>query len=198
MNIRSGIYPILVLISSSFPISSPSGFALAAVPYEEEVAKVPQKPSSPPALARQPEPDIPHCARYFLYNGKKYECDSQLGSDAAHLRPIMSDVPAAIAELDAYVRTKKQVRIAAYAGSLGILAVIVGGLVSQPLIDQNGTLKTGGYITYTGIGIVANALIYGFSMLKANEQHLGKAIDYYNAAHPTRPIQLQFSTEVHF
>jgi hypothetical protein len=186
----------------------PSAFCFAAeVPspgstapsYEQEEEDIPSEPSMPPVLIQRPPPIIAHCERYFVHKGKKIECDSQVGADAEMLRPIMRDVPAAIAELDAYRRAQKNVRIAAYVGTAGILATIIGGVMSHPLFDPGtGALQPGGYVAFAGIALAANALIYGLSLVKTNEVHIGNAVRYYNAVHPDKPVVLEFSTSVHF
>ena len=93
MNLRQ-LIPIVALYSS---------FCFAAGgPYEEEEAEIPKKPSVPFPLIQKVPKTIPHCERYFLFRGKKYECDSNAGTDAERLRSIVMDVPSAVAELDAY------------------------------------------------------------------------------------------------
>lgn len=166
--------------------------------YEEQEKDIPRKPSMPPDLVQRTPPPFSHCERYFVFQGKKIECDSAVGGDAEMLRPIMRDVPAAIAELDAYKRANKNVRIAAYVGTAGILATILGGVISHPIVDSSGTLQPGGYITFTGIALAVNAVIYGLSLVKTNEVHIGNAVRYYNQAHPEKPVELLFSTQVHF
>ncbi|MBI2711561.1 MAG: hypothetical protein HYX41_01685 [Bdellovibrio sp.] len=168
----------------SWALETPPAKPEALVPkpsYEKEERDIPKKPSAPPELTERIPPNLPHCERYFVYGGKKIECDSQLGGDAEMLRPIMRDVPAAIAELDAYQRANKNVRLAAYVGTGGVVSAILGGFVSQPLFDPaTGAIKPGGYIVFGGIALAANALIYGLSLLKTNEIHIGNAVRIYN------------------
>jgi hypothetical protein len=167
--------------------------------YDLEERAIPKTPSAPPVLLERVPPEIPHCERYVTYKGKTYECDSQLGLDAEKLRPIVQDVPAALAELDSYQKTQRNVRIAAYVGSLGLASLITGAVISRPMVDPTtGSLKAGGYLSIAGIFLMANAVIYGLSIAEANKAHLGKAVDAYNAARPDDPIQPQFDTRVHF
>ena len=96
-------------------------------------------------------------------------------------------------------RIKDKLRYAAFVGSAGLLAMIVGLIISRPPQDpSSGALRPGGYFVFGGGFVTANALIYGLSVVKTNESHLGRAVDYYNNAHPDDPIQLQFSTKVNF
>jgi hypothetical protein len=167
--------------------------------YEHEVKQIPKKPSTPPTLTQKAPKQIPHCERYYLYLGKRLECDSNLGRDGENLRAIMHDVPSAIAELDIYQDNLKKVQYAAYFGTGGLLTVVGGALISRPPVDpSSGALKPGGYIMLAGAVVILNSLLYGLSLVKTNESHLSNAVNYYNSAHPERPIELQFSTQVNF
>ena len=110
----------------------------------------------------------------------------------------MRDVPAALAELDIYKSNREKVRNAAYLGSLGLLAIIAGIIISHPPIDAGGTIRPGGYMMFGGLGLSVNSLIYGLSMIENNETHISNAVQHYNAAHPENPIELQFSTKLNF
>ncbi len=166
---------------------------------ETEVSQIPKSPSVPPFLVQRIPVDVPHCERYFIHKGQQLECDSNLGKDAERLKVLMHDVPAALQEIETYQENRDKVRIAAYVGTLGLIAAIVGTVVSRPAFDPtSGTPRTGGFIMLGGLGITANALIYGLSLDKTNEGHIGNAVKYFNAAHPDQPIQLQFRTEVDF
>lgn len=167
--------------------------------YNDELNQIPVHPSKPPALIVRQAPEIPHCERYVTYRGKRFECDSELGMDAERLRPIVKDVPAALAELDSYQRTRRQVRYAGYVGTLGVVSIIVGASLSKSAVDpQTGALNAGAYLTIGGIIVAANALIYGLSIAKANKSHIGRAIDAYNLAQPNDQVVPQFDTRVHF
>ena len=173
----------------------------ASSPYENEIKEIPKKPSTPPALTQKSPADIPHCERFFVYQGRKLECDSNLGRDAERLRGIMQDVPQAIAELDTYQANREKIKIAAYLGTAGIVAILAGFVVGRPNLPfdpVSGAPRLGGIVILGGLGLSANALIYGLSVGKTNEGHLGNAVQYYNSAHPDRPIELKFSTEVNF
>jgi hypothetical protein len=174
-------------------------YAIEKSAYEREEAEIPKKPSQPPQLSPRIGKTVPQCERYFLYQGNRMECDSYLGGDAERLRPLMSDVPSALSELDMYQANLKKMKLAAYIGTAGILVIIAGIVISRPIVDpSSGALKPGGYVALSGFGISLNSLIYGLSIKKTNEGHLGNAVEYFNAAHPDRPIELQFSTQVNF
>jgi len=163
--------------------------------YEKEERQIPKRPSAPPPLNQLKAPDFPHCERYFSFKGKKIECDSNLGKDGERLRPIMHDVPSALEELDQYQENRDKVRLAAYGGTAGLLTMGLGIAISRPPFDPgSGEPRTGGYVLIGGLILAVNSLIYGLSVVKANENHLGKAVQYYNAAHPKSPIELHFST----
>jgi hypothetical protein len=167
--------------------------------YELEERQIPKNPSQPPSLRQRPARDSHHCERFFVFDGKKEECDSNLGHDAERLRPLMHDVPSALEELDLYQENLKKIKTAAYVGTAGILAMIVGVIMSRPPFDPNsGAARPGAYVMMVGLAAGVNSMIYGFSLVKTNEAHLGNAVQYYNAAHPDRAIELQFSTNVNF
>jgi hypothetical protein len=177
-------------------------FCFAQSPYDKEEAQIPQKPSTPPALMQRIAPNIPHCERYFVYQGKNMECDSNSGQDADRFRTIMEDVPAAIAELDVYQSNRQKMRIAAYSGTLGVLAMISGffviGRPDPPFDPLSGTPSAGGYTMIGGIGLFVSSIIYGLTVSRTNEAHIGNAVQFFNAAHPDRPIELRFSTGINF
>jgi hypothetical protein len=174
----------------------------AESPYDKEEAQIPQKPSTPPALMQRIAPNIPHCERYFVYQGKSMECDSNSGQDADRFRSIMEDVPAALAELDIYQDNRQKMRIAAYTGTFGLLAMIAGffviGRPNPPFDPISGSPNIGGYFMIGGLGLVGSSFIYGLTVSRTNESHIGNAVEIFNAAHPDRPIELRFSTEINF
>ena len=181
---------------------SPSLESLGPIPpsnAETEFLKIPRVPSAPPAITRKTAEEFPHCERFFLYRGKKIECDSNLGNDGERLRSIMRDVPPALAELDIYQANQNKIRNVAYVGTAGLLTIILGSVVTRTPFDPvTGSPRFGGYAILGGALAVVNSLIYGLSMVKVNESHLGRAVDHFNQAHPDSPIELKFSTEVNF
>lgn len=196
-NFRGLVFFMLIVPYSTFAAQSP---------YDIEESKIPHKPSSPPSLIQKEPPRIYHCERYYVYQGKPFECDSNLGNDAERLRPLMEDVPAAITELDAYQSNRQQVRMAAYFGTLGILAMITGLVIGRigasknsPAFDPvSGSPNLGGWVLIGGLGLTVNSLIFGISVGRTNEAHVGNAVQNFNQVHPDRPIELKFTTEVNF
>lgn len=167
--------------------------------YEEQEAQIPTLPSAPLILIRNPPKYVPHCERYYVYKGTKLECDSNLGKDGERLREIMQDVPAAIAELNTYQENLSKIRLTAYVTSACVIGFLAGILISHPPVDPaTNALRPGAYVMLGSAGIAFNSIIYGLSVQKTNETHLGNAVDLYNAARPDQPIELRFSTKVNF
>ena len=181
----------------------------AAEPVQREEIQIPSTPSAPPGLVQKRAPTIAHCERYFLYQGKKIECDSNLGSDAENLRPLMKDIPSAVSELDTYQNNRWMARNLAYLGTAGLLILVAGTMFgNEKYIDTSpGTNNgkegdrlnlMGRYLFYGGAGIAGGSGIYGFSLVRGNEAHIGNAVGHYNRVNPGNPIELQFSTGIHF
>ena len=176
-----------------------SQFAQAADIRVEPVPSGPAKPTAPLALKQPEVHDAFRCERRFLYKGKIFGCDSNVQRDAERLRPILTDVPPALAELDTYQRNRQNIRSAAYVGSIGLLAALGGFLVSRTFTNKDGQLTdTGtairGYSLAAGLGLTGLSLVYGLSILSTNESHIDNAVLLHNKAHPDTPIELQFST----
>lgn len=187
------------------------GTARAASPAENkplpdkniESKKVPTTPSAPPQLRPKGPADIYRCQRYFTYDGKVYGCDSNIGQDAERLRPILEPVPEAIAELDQYQGNRARIRTAAYVGTGGLLLMVLGNLISTRFYDSNNAPTDTSNIIRSaallgGAGVMAGSFVFALSYGRENEKHLGRAVELYNAARPNKPIELQFSTQIHF
>lgn len=143
------------------------------------------------------------CQRQYLYRGKLLDCDSQLQEDGEKLRPVLSQVPAAVLELNEYQRGRRHLEFAAYTGSLGLVVAVAGWLVSRQYQDPSGAPSSTGrkirnVAALGGLSLTAGSLIYGVSFLKANERHLGRAVQFYNEARPQDRIELQFTTGISF
>ena len=168
-----------------------------------EVQKVPTTPSAPPQLRPRGPSDIYRCQRYFIYDGKVYGCDSNIGQDAERLRPLLEPVPEAIAELDQYQANRARIRTAAYVGTSGLLLMILGNFVSTRFYDSNNApTDTSNLIRSAaligGAGVMAGSFVYALSYGRENEKHLGRAVELYNTVRPNKSIELQFSTQLHF
>ena len=171
--------------------------------------QIPSTPSAPPGLVQKRAPSIAHCERYFLYQGKKIECDSNLGSDGEVLRPLMKDVPSAVSELDTYQHNRWVARNLAYLGTAGLIVLIAGAMFGrEKYIDTSTNINSGKegdrlnllgrYLYYGGAGVAGGSGIYGFSLVRSNEAHIGNAVENYNRVNPDNLIELQFSTGIHF
>jgi hypothetical protein len=152
-----------------------------------------------PRLLRKPVmKDAFHCERTFLYKGKTYGCDSYVQRDAERLRLFVADVPEANSEIDTYQRNRKNVRTAAYVGSVGLLIAITGFFVSRAFQNPDGSNSQTGIAvrtvtSVTGLGLTIGSVFFGYFSLRNNESHIDRAVSLHNEAHPTTPIVLQFS-----
>ncbi len=164
----------------------------------KDLSQIPSQPSQPPDLIQREVEDFAHCERFFLFSGKKYECDSNLGRDAERLRPLMQDVPQAIQELDLYQKNLRDVRVSGYLITSGVLLVALGMILSggQPFNPASGGISLGGGIAMAGFTLGVGSVVHGFTLVNLNEKHIQKAVDHYNGVHPDQPIQLQFSTAI--
>lgn len=165
----------------------------------ESIPAGPQKPTPPAAIPQPRAPEPFRCERKFVYQGKVFDCDSNVQRDAERLRPLMTDVPAALADLDTYQRNRQNVRDAAYVGSVGLFLVIAGLLASRTFTDTNGNLTNTGtqvrsYSAFGGGGLVILSVAYGWATLYRNESYVDDAVKLHNEAHPNTPIQLQLGT----
>jgi hypothetical protein len=176
-------------------LTPPQSFpAYTAPDLNSTYSGVPDQPFAPPTLKRPVIKDAFHCERTFLYKGKTYGCDSYVQRDAERLRIFVSDIPEATSEIDTYQRNRKNVRTAAYVGSLGILFALAGILVG-PLVTNSdvGRSDIRTVTSYAGGGITLGAIAFGVITLNNNESHIDRAVALHNEAHPTTPIVLQFS-----
>ena len=186
----------IVFVMALF-LSKNAPFSLAGAVVH--LPPIPNQPSAPPLLSQKAIAPMSQCERYFVYDGKLLQCDSNTEKDANRLRPIMRDVPEAIAELDAYVANRKSLQTTAYVGSASFLMIIGGIFVSHPAFDPvSGAPRAGGYLILGGVGLAIHSLIYGMSINRANEVHIQNAVARYNSARPDHPIRLQFSADIPF
>lgn len=167
-----------------------------------ESQRIPVTPSAPPQLRPKGPADVYRCQRYFLYDGKTYGCDSNIGQDAERLRPILEAVPDAVAELDRYQANRGRIRTAAYVGTAGLVAMALGTLISARFFENGTPTDTSNLIRNAsligGAGIMVGSFAYALSYGTENERHLGRAVEIYNNARPHKPIELQFSTQLQF
>ncbi|HAR44171.1 MAG TPA: hypothetical protein DCS07_16325 [Bdellovibrionales bacterium] len=157
---------------------------------------IPEAPSRPPELAVGQPLDPFRCEREFIYQGERIQCDTMIRQDGERLRPIIREVPEAVAELDQYQRNRRNIRSAAYIGTAGILVMIAGSLLGR--VNRETSSFTRNFVTYGGLTLTAGTVLYGISTLQSNEAHLGNAVRIYNEHRPNRPIELQFTTDVSF
>ena len=191
---------LLCLAVIHLSILTPS---LAANPKtSDQNVGIPKKPSAPPSLTVKPPSDTFRCQRFFVYQHKKIACDSNIQLDGEQLRPLMEGVPQATAELDLYQKNRVEIRQAAYIGSVGLLVMVTGALLSLHYRDHgaatNASLSIRSAAIIGGGGIMIGSFLSALSFIKNNETHLGNAVNYFNEAHPDTPIELQFNTGINF
>lgn len=156
-------------------------------------------PSAPPVAPARKIPENPfRCDRLVKYRGRTLPCDSALRRDGESLRSIFETTPEALDELDAYQSGRDSIRYAAYTGTAGLVLALTSGLLADLFIDESQPAKrqdVGKIIQLSGIGITLGGVIFGYSHLRSNEDHLQQAVIKYNAAHPDRPVEILFKTE---
>ncbi len=189
---------IALLLAFQLPLQS----LAATYPLEDTVKKeeqaLPSAPSKPPALYRAPPEERRHCGRIILYKGEHIDCDSELYQDGERLRPLIADLPEAVAALDTYQRNRRSLRPFAYAGTAGLLLALSSSIFPKliPGAEESGTVRT--LIAATGIGITAGSVLYGMHFLSENEKHLQRAIELHNQAKPDSPIELMIQASFTF
>lgn len=215
--VKHASHPLLILISALLcmdSVVSPMAWAKkTADPFAKDTLAIPKTPSPPPDISSKAPSDIFRCERYYTYKGEKLTCDSTAAADGEKLRPLMMDSPDALTELDTYQRNRRRLRSAAYIGTGALLAILATSFAKQRYSDaaKNATVGDNDSVAtfqaqadffnilyWTSIGIGVGTVVFGVSMLQTNEAHLGSAVQHYNHAHPTQPIELQFSTEIPF
>jgi hypothetical protein len=184
-----------ILLVQSFSFSAEGATAKQRQKqFEKEEQEIPKQPSPPPAFERPKVQYLYACERLYTYQGKALSCDSPSYADGEKLRPLLQTVPAAQAELDLYQWNKRTLNRTAYISTLGLVVALVGYTVNRPAFENN-SIKPGGYLILSGLGLSAGSFAYGLTMNRNNESHLRKAVELYNSAKPDQPIELQFSTE---
>ena len=162
---------------------------------DTEAIEVPTKPSAPPSFDLVAPKAIFGCQRKYTYKGHSYDCDSMVARDAERLRSIFNDVPGAVNELNEYQKTKQIAKNTAYVVSAGAAAILAGLLVGRVAFGAGNHASTllRDVTSYAGIWIGTNGFLYNVALLRANEEHLDRAIDIYNQARPETPIGLQMT-----
>lgn len=191
---------IVYLTLAAFSLNSTAALAAVSGFGSEEIA-IPQTPTAPPSLV-QPIPVDPfHCQRTVIFQGKTLDCDTNVRRDAENLRPIIKDVPSAVAELDTFQSNKRTLRYTAYTASAGLLVALVGYFGSRGtngFRNANGGYTPAALVTLAGLTVTAGSFVFGFVIYKTNESHLANAVNNFNLARPDTPIELQFKTGFSF
>ncbi len=158
----------------------------------------PSIPSTPPSLVRiPPKKKVFSCQRQYVYQGKLLECDSNLNLDGENLRPILTEVPEALSELNLYQKNRRSTHKLAYISTVGLAMVGLGFWLSNQYEGNKGIVIRN-LLVIPGIAIGGGSLVYGFVLLNTNEHHLHKAVELYNDARPHKRIDLQFNLGISF
>lgn len=184
----------MVLITFATAHRSFSSSDSARLPEE---ADIPQTTSAPPPLARKAIPKVHTCQRQIVYRGQVLNCDSHLHWDGERLRPILQNVPEAISELDIYQKNRRKVQTLAYTSTLGLILIGAGIFLGRNLASAD-RLAIRNVLAGTGAGITAGSVIYGFTLIRTNEEHLSNSVNIYNDKNPKDPIELKFTTGISF
>lgn len=165
---------------------------------EQELQEIPKEIVAPKPLGRSAPVDPFLCPRFYSYEGRVLLCDSNLDADAENLRPIFKDTPAALADLDHYQKTRLNVRNLAYLGTFGLMMALTGVILESEGRTFRHSDVTYKNISYLGLGITAGSFMWGLYLLGSNESRLRHSVENYNAANPSKPIELQIGTKVSF
>lgn len=84
----------------------------------------------------------------------------------------------------------------AYIGAISLGLALAGFATDHP--PFRGGVRPGGYFVLGGLGLGVAGFGFALGIRRANEFHLGRAVEAYNQARPDKPIELQFSTEINF
>lgn len=134
------------------------------------------------------------CDRQVLYRSKPIPCDSVLDRDGEGLRPYFEGNEQALDALNRYQRNRKRLRYSAYAGTAGLLTILLSPTIGRLLSPSNRD-STEKIVRLTGFGIMFGGFAFTFSALKANELLLNKAIQQHNLKSPDRPMELTYRME---
>lgn len=139
------------------------------------------------------------CRREFSLSGKVYRIDSYHNQDGEGLRPFVKDVPTANRLLNDYQSNRNALTTSAYLGTIGIVAALLGPLLVNQLVGNEGTaLQVGRILRIAGFGLTLGAAAYSIGILRGNESKIDEIVREYNLARPTQPIQLLFTAEAWF
>ena len=143
----------------------------------------------------RPKPIVPlGCDRPFIYRNEVYSSDSPQAQDAATLKVFTHSVPEAEQLLDQYQRNRQKSLISGYTGTFGLLVLVLAPALSRSFFPAStrGTAFTA--LQITGITLAVGGFFYGFTLLRANESLIPKAVDTFNSQKKDDPIELRFTT----
>jgi len=173
--------------------SLPDSHAECPYPTVEEL-RIQMRSPSAEAPGRLPQPKTPPnaiCDRPFVYRGEAYSVDSPQAQDAANLKAFMKEVPEAESLLQTYQDRRDRSRLSAYTGTLGIVMVLLANTVFKKGTTA-GSESLHSAFQIGGLALTAGGFIYSYSLLRTNELLIPEAVDRYNRARPSDPIELKF------
>ncbi len=162
----------------------------------------PNTPSTPQVELAKKAPENPfRCDRLIRFKGRTLPCDSALRRDGESLRSIFEKTPTALDELDSYQSGRTAIKYSAYTGTAGLVLTLASGFFSNLLISDPDETRSAERselakkIRMAGLGITVGGVVYGYSHLRSNEDHLRQAILNFNTAHPDHPVEILFKSE---
>lgn len=151
-------------------------------------------PKTPPQLRPStPKIDPIGCFRAYRHKGVVRPIDSYNRRDGENLRTVFEGVEPSIDELNRYQQNRRNAKIAAYVGSVG-LAMMGASLVTSLLSRGATPNRISPILLYGGLATSVGGFGYGFAILRTNEKRIDRAVEKYNEAHPESPIELMFQT----
>ena len=168
--------------------------AMASLPAAPIVITTSSSSAEIPVPLRKPPSVIPlGCERPFLYQGELYSADPPQAQDASTLKYFVKDVPEANAYLTQYQANREKSRISAFTGVFGLVLLLTSGTLAKTISHDNPD-SLHNVLRYSSEALLAGGFLYSFTLLRANEYLVPKAVDAYNHAKPSNPIELKFST----
>ncbi len=186
------------------PLGFLSFFFLMACPQSSHAQNIKPKQikrrvTAPPQLAPDKVIKPIGCLRRARWGDEEVPCDAFHRKNAEYLRPIVRDIPAALAALNDYQSSRDNAKLGAYTGSLGLFVALTGWIISTQISDIETSNKIRSYTTFGGLSLTMGSVVYSLAALSASESHLDRAVLEYNNARPSKPLSIiEIKTRIFF